>query len=199
MMIRHILLVCSVVLLLAGAVQAQSASDSKGEVFFGYALNRTNQEGALQDAGVPNDIGSLNLNGFNFQLGLDVGHTNTTNFIGIVGDIGGYFGTHRKLTPDDPQDLKMYTLTMGPQFTNRSHGILQPFVRALAGVSYIDGNYGGGISDDTGFALILGGGLDIKVHPSVAIRMPQLDYIGMRHNSVTIHNFRFATGLTVLF
>ena len=198
-MIRYLILVLSLVLLLAGAVQAQSASDPKGEVFFGYALNRTNQEDALKDAGVPNDIGSLNLNGFNFQLGLDVGHTNTTNFIGIVGDIGGYFGTQRKLTPDDPQDLKIYTFTIGPQFTNRSHKVLQPFVRALFGFSYIDGNYGGGISDDTGFAMILGGGLDVKVHPSVAIRIPQLDYIGMRHNSVSIHNFRFVTGLTVLF
>jgi len=198
-MIRHLFLILSVVLLLAGAVQAQSASDPKGEVFFGYSLLRTNQGNALDDAGVPNDVGSLNLNGFNFQLGLDVGHTNTTNFIGIVGDIGGYFGTQRKLTPDNPQDLKIYTFTIGPQFTNRSHSVLQPFVRALFGASYIDGNYGGGISDDTGFAMILGGGLDIKVHPSVAIRLPQLDYIGMRHNSVSIHNFRFATGLTVLF
>ena len=198
-MIRHLILVLSLVLLLAGAVQAQSASDPKGEVFFGYSLLRTNQGNALDDAGVPNDIGSLNLNGFNFQLGLDVGHTNTTNFIGIVGDIGGSFGTQRNLTPDDPQDLKIYTFTIGPQFTNRSHKVLQPFVRALFGISYIDGNYGGGISDDTGFAMIFGGGLDVKVHPSVAIRIPQLDYIGMRHNSVSIHNFRFATGLTVLF
>lgn len=198
-MIRRLILILSLVLLLGGAVQAQSNSDSRGEVFFGYTLLRTNQEDALKDAGIPNDIGSLNLNGFNFELGLDVGHTNVTNYIGIVGDIGGYFGTQRTLTPDDPQDLKIYTLTIGPQFTNRSHKVLQPFARALFGISYIDGDYGGGINDDTGFAFILGGGLDVKVHKSVAIRIPQLDYIGMRHNSVLIHNFRFATGLTVLF
>ena len=197
MMIRHVLLILSLVLLLTVAVQAQSASDSRGEFFFGYALNRTFQGSALENAGVPNDLGALNLNGFNVQLGLDVVHTNVTDSVGIVGDIGGYFGKRKGADEDD--DLRMYSFTIGPQFTNRSHSVLQPFIRALFGVSVIDGNYGGGIEDDTGFGIVTGGGLDLKVHPSVAIRLGQVDYFAARHNSIWIKNFRFAAGLTVLF
>jgi hypothetical protein len=199
MMIRHIVLILSLVLLLSVAVQAQSqtASDSRGEFFFGYALNRTFQGSALENAGFENDYGALNLNGFNVQLGLDVVHTNVTDSVGIVGDIGGYFGKRKGADSDD--DLRMYSFTIGPQFTNRSHSVLQPFIRALFGVSVIDGNYGAGIEDDTGFGIVTGGGLDIKVHPSVAIRVGQLDYFAARHDSVWIKNLRFAAGLTVLF
>ena len=93
----------------------------------------------------------------------------------------------------------VYTVTAGPQFTNRSHKVLQPFVRALFGVSYIDGDLGAGVKDDLGFAFIAGGGLDVKVSPGMALRIAQLDYLGMRHNSVLINNFRFGAGVSFLF
>jgi hypothetical protein len=55
---------------------------------------------------------------------------------------------------------------------------------------------------NTDLALGFGGGVDIKVHPSVAIRAVQLDYLPFRvRNPITLdkewsHNLRVQVGLT---
>jgi len=144
---------------------------------------------ALHDAGINNKVGGWSQNGVNVAVGGKVGHTGITDSISIVGDFGAYYG---KLYGDR---VMTYTATAGPQFTNRKHNVIHGFVRALFGVSYIDGDLGGGIKDETGFAFILGGGMDAKVGKNVALRIAQLDFVGMRHNSILIKNFRFATGL----
>jgi hypothetical protein len=163
--------------------------DNCGEFFVGYALNRMDLQDALNDRGIQNSMGGWNANGVNVSVGGHLGHTGVTNSISIMGDFGAHYG---KLYGER---VMIYTATAGPQFTNRSHKVLHPFVRALFGVSRIDGDLGGGIEDSTGFAFILGGGVDAKLNKNFGLRIAQLEFTGMRHESVTIKNFRFATGV----
>lgn len=186
---RFFIIFCCVLSLTVVGVDAQSKDDNCGEFFVGYALNRVNLQDALHDTGINNDLGGWNSNGMNVSLGGHVGHTGVTDSISIVGDFGAYYGRLYD------ERVMIYTATAGPQFTNRKHRVLHPFVRALFGVSYIDGDLGGGLKDGAGFAFILGGGFDAKLSKGVGLRIAQLDFVGMHHESVTIKNFRFATGL----
>jgi len=186
---RYFIIFCCILGLALVGVNAQSKDDNCGEIFVGYALNRVDLQDALKDAGINNHLGGWNSNGVNISVGGHIGHTGLTDSISIVGDFGAYYG---KLYGDR---VMIYTATAGPQFTNRKHKVLHPFVRALFGISYIDGDFGGGIRDDTGFAFILGGGFDAKLSKGFGLRLAQLDFVGMRHNSVLIQSFRFATGL----
>ena len=186
---RYFIIFWCVVCLVIVGVNAQSKDDNCGEFFVGYALNRVDLQDALHDAGINNQLGGWNSNGVNVSVGGHIGHTGVTDSISIVGDFGAYYG---KLYGDR---VLIYTATAGPQFTNRKHEFLHPFDRALFGVSHIDGDLGGGFKDETGFAFILGGGFDAKLGKNIGLRIVQLDFVGMRHNSVTIKNLRFATGL----
>ena len=186
---RYLIIICCVFSLAVVGLSAQSKDDNCGEFFIGYALNRMDLQGALDDRGIRNSLGGWNSNGVNVQVGGHVGHTSVTDSISIMADVSAYYG---KLYGER---VMTYTATVGPQFTNRSHKVLHPFVRALFGVSHIDGDLGGGIKDSTGFAFILGGGFDAKLSKNFGLRLAQLDFVGMRHESVTIKNFRFATGL----
>jgi hypothetical protein len=182
---RYFIFSCCVFSLAVAGVSLRAQDDNCGEFFVGYAFNRMD----LQDVGINNSLGGWNTNGVNVSIGGHLGQTAVTDSISIVGDIGAYYGQLYDET------VMIYTATAGPQFTNRRHRVLHPFVRALLGVSYIDGDLGGGLDDGAGFAFTLGGGFDAKLSKSVGLRMAQLDFVGMRHNSVMIKNFRFATGL----
>ena len=188
---RYFIIFCSIVSLAIVSVNAQHYDDNCGEFFVGYAFNRVDLEDALNDSGVNNSLGGWNTNGVNVSVGGHIGHTGVTDSISIVGDFGAHYGQLWG------ERVMIYTAAAGPQFTNRKHKILHPFVRALFGVSYIDGDMGGGLKDDVGFAFILGGGFDAKLGKQVALRVAQLDFVGMRHNSVTVKSFRFATGLAL--
>jgi hypothetical protein len=186
---RIFIIFCCVFSLGVIAVNAQPPDDNCGEFFVGYALNRMDLQDALDDRGIRNSLGGWNSNGVNVSVGGHVGQTGITDSISILGDFSAHYG---KLYGDR---VMIYTATVGPQFTSRKHKVLHPFVRALFGVSHIDGDLGGGITDSTGFAFILGGGFDAKLSKNFGLRIAQLDFVGMRHESVTIKNFRFATGL----
>jgi hypothetical protein len=95
--------------------------------------------------------------------------------------------------------VHQYTALFGPEFSFRSQGKLRPFAHVLFGFSRVDGqkinvdyNNAEGWSDgtqylyigkitgnfsNTGFAMALGGGLDINVNKKFAIRLAQIDYM----------------------
>ncbi len=98
------------------------------------------------------------------------------------------FGFHRK------SGLNDFTYMFGPKITARGEKAM-PFLEALFGGSRLSG--GGGSAN--GFAMALGGGLDLKPWQHVGIRLLQADYLLQRFSGVNNHGVRAQTGLLFLF
>ena len=113
---------------------------------------------------------------------------------------GDYYGTYNeKYVTKGTVQVHQYTMLFGPEFSFRSKGKLRPFAHVLFGFSRVDAhkinvNYNdayGWVNENqsqeigkltgnfssTGFAMALGGGLDINVNKKLAIRLAQIDYL----------------------
>jgi len=109
----------------------------------------------------------------------------TKNFKHILGITGDVSGAYRG-------DDSAYTYTIGPVLTARLPAI-QPFAHALFG----------GITDqrsDNGFAMFLGGGLDVGMRNGIGIRLVQLDWLRTDVSDVTRdRNLRASAGIVIKF
>lgn len=176
---RKILLVAGLLLCLPMLAQAQDTP--KAELFTGYSYLRF---------GRGNGTDYINANGFNASLAANV----TTN-VGLVADFAGHYGSISIRSfglsgLDIKADGNLYTFLFGPRVSARS-GTMIPFAHALFGGSRLS-LYG---ISDTSFAFALGGGLDVKVHDKVAIRLAQLDYLRTGGFDVKQNSFRYSAGL----
>src|SRR5215471_16997650 len=94
--------------------------------------------------------------------------TVTKNFkhvLGIAGDVSGSYAHSRHA----------YTYTGGPVLALRAPAI-QPYVHALfGGISTDQGNVNG--DTNSGFAMFLGGGVDVGWRKGVGIRIIQVDWL----------------------
>ena len=111
----------------------------------------------------------------------------TKNFkhvLGITGDVSGAYHNSRSV----------YTYTVGPVLTARLPAV-QPFAHALfGGISTSNGE------GDNGFAMLLGGGLDIGLRKGVGIRIVQVDWVYTDVNDVSrSKNVRASAGVVVKF
>jgi len=152
------------------AVVASAQLPTKGNVFFGYSYNRAEI--------VSND--AVNLNGWNASL-----EGNFLPWIGIVGDLGGTYGSH----------VGEHNYLFGPRASLRV-GKYRPFAELLVGAAHI--NVGNGAATDTSFANAVGGGLDYQIFGPVSWR-GQLDWIHTRFFSNGQNDVRFSTGIAVHF
>lgn len=109
---------------------------------------------------------------------------NFKHVLGITADFSGAYG----------RDLHAYTYTFGPVFTARLP-VVQPFVHALfGGITVSDG------ASTTGFAMYLGGGLDIGLRKGIGIRLIQADWLSTRDSGVTFNkNVRASAGIVLKF
>jgi hypothetical protein len=124
--------------------------------------------------------GGPNLNGWN---GAITGSFNKT--FGITGDFSGVYGSGGSF----------YTFAVGPKLTAHLP-VVKPFVHALVGGARVSGGGGGGT---TGFATMLGGGLDVG-HGHLAWRVVQADWMLTRFSGFTDKkNVRVSTGLVLRF
>jgi opacity protein-like surface antigen len=104
-----------------------------------------------------------------------------------------------------PSGLNAHTLTylFGPRLTYRAYGRLDPFGEVLFGGAHIHGQTYGftGSGTESSFAMAIGGGVDYKWKPSVAIRLIQADYLYTRLGAPTTHqnNFRLQAGVVFRF
>ena len=164
---RLIFLAGLILVLLPLSLWAQTTPQA--EVFAGYSYVRA--------GGGPPDI---NLHGIDFSA---AGNVNST--FGIVADIG-YYRSSGFIVP-----VNAVSYLFGPRISYRGNEKVTPFFQTL---------YGGvrtsaaGTSDNM-FAMTVGGGIDVTVHPSVAIRVAQAEYLLTRSNGVSTSNFRFAAGV----
>jgi hypothetical protein len=168
----------------APALRAQDDS-SKLEVYGGYDYVRFNVNADV--TGQP-PFQTFNANGGGGQLVYNV-----DNWLGVLGDVGGYWATnattHGAAVP----------YLFGPR-ANLRRGKITPFAQVLlGGVVTSSGIEQSGWQSH--FAMSAGGGIDIKVSRHVSIRPVQAEYFmtkipdGLNNRQ---DNFRLSTGISLL-
>lgn len=80
-----------------------------------------------------------------------------------------------------PQGLSLVSFTVGPRFTYPIYARYAPFVQTLFGAAHGFDSYFPVVSGPTGasngFAMLAGGGLDVRMKSYLAIRPLQVDYL----------------------
>lgn len=180
---------------------AQTSGDeyNKNEFFVGFSHQQVDR----------GDYDSFN--------GANVSYVRNVNrYVGIKGDVSGAFkneefsgsftsptgtGTFRSENKNS-----LYNFLGGVQVKdNASEARFKPFGHALAGVAHYRNKFENttngvnfdGTFHDTGFAVAVGGGLDIKINDRFDFRAIQADYNPIRINNEWSNNFRFGIGLVI--
>ena len=165
---RTLVLITGVLLLLPLSLAAQEIP--KAELFTGYSLLR--MEGT-------------NLQGFNISMAANINRN-----LAIVADFSGNYGTsdERVFGLASNVDFTAHSFTVGPRVGERIDDRWKMFAHALFGVTRLsfDADLTGpfttqSFSDDSvAFAGFFGGGLDMKLTDSAALRLFQADYFVFR-------------------
>jgi opacity protein-like surface antigen len=149
------------------------------EIFLGYSYLRAVPTLAAGNRFVWLNGGSTSI-AFNFN-----------RYLGLVGDFGGYADSQLRLngaaTPAKVADSSgsAYTYLFGPRLSFRQHERITPFVQVLFGGVHasdvtLSGCSGAGctpLPSENKFAMTAGGGLDVRVHRHIAIRVIQAEYL----------------------
>jgi opacity protein-like surface antigen len=170
----------------APAIKAQEQAP-KLEVYGGYYYARFNVNS--NTSGVPSSE-SFNGNGGGGQL-----EYNANNWLGVVGDLGGYGATS---TTNGALVGGAFTYLFGPR-VNFRHGKVTPFAQTLfGGIRTTDGIIQSG--SENNFAMTAGGGVDFKVSKHVSVRPVQAEYFmtkipdGLSNRQ---DNLRLGTGIVL--
>ena len=170
----------------------------KAEVFGGYSYLHTRDDGF-----------STNFNGASGSVAI-----NANEWFGVVGDFGYYHASPdvssiTVLLPgvNASASLNTFSFLFGPKITMRGHEKFTPFAQALLGgarqKTTLDvTGFGSTSSSETAFAMALGGGFDVKVAKSVAIRLVQVEYVLTKFNdgdNNRQNSVRISTGLVFRF
>jgi hypothetical protein len=151
---------------------------------------------------------TLNINRY---LGVEVNsHYNAGNIMKTYGTINS-IPTNSRIRVSD------FSCLMGPRFALRKDEKVTPFVHVLAGVNRIRVKPSlvvGGVDEtehlgvpynhENGFAVMAGGGLDLKVKKMISVRLFEADYI-MAWNALAtnpktdlnLHNVNLSVGLVL--
>ena len=172
----------------AGTATAQQASASvpQVEVSGDYSYVRANGSSSA---------GAFNLNGGSGSLAYNV-----TEHFGLVADFGAY--RFHGLPPG--LDSTMYTYLFGPRLTIRRFSRVAPFAQVLLGGGRLNANAVGVSAGENGFAMAVGGGLDVPFGRHLAIRALQTEYLLTRFDrsdgsSATQNNLRVSAGIVFHF
>ena len=103
---------------------------------------------------------------------------------------------------------RLHTIAFGPQTRFPEWKRVSVFQHALFGFSLDSERFSSTINgsplatgtlEHHGFAMVLGGGLDVQVSPRLAIRAGQTDYLLVRISGFNSHNFRYSGGVVFRF
>jgi hypothetical protein len=132
----------------------------------------------------------INANGWNASVTGNI----TKNF-GVTGDFSGSYKTISGVS------ARIYSYSGGPVVNLNSGGKLNPFVHALFGGAHFSADLSGvGSGSTNGFTMMMGGGVDAKVAPAIAVRLAQVDWVYYRFNGTSeSHNVRVSTGIVFRF
>lgn len=197
---RKILLAAFIVACAAPFTFAQT-DYNKVDVFLGYSHNRI-------DTGFSNDDPELDdifderegFHGFNGSVA-----GNVSRYVGLKGDYSfhrrSFDNTFAGITASTDADLHQFF--GGVQFKdNSTETRVKPFAHFMAGAAHArsEVDVTGAVTasfdeSETGFAGIIGGGVDFRLSPRVDIRAVQFDYNPTRLGDATQHNFRIGVGV----
>jgi hypothetical protein len=116
--------------------------------------------------------------------------------LGAVADFGGNYGTL------DGATVRVNTYMFGPQLS--LPGRISPFVHVLVGFAheqqdaFASPSYFS-LGSDTSFATAIGGGIDVKVVPFVAVRLIQVDYLRTSWHGMSQNQPRVSAGIVLHF
>jgi hypothetical protein len=150
----------------------------KAEVFGGY-----------QYLHLGGDFTGINANGWDASI-----TGNITKHFGITGDFSGAYKTVSGVSGH------LYTYGGGPVIAYDFGGKVNPFAHAIFGGFTLNAGFGGTSASTNGFAMKIGGGVDVEVNRTVAIRLAQLDW-NYYHAQGTSEskNVSFAAGIVLRF
>jgi hypothetical protein len=142
-----------------------------------------------------NANGGLNLNGASGSFAY-----NFSDRFSAVADVGAY----RFAGLPDGLDSTMYTYVFGPRFSLRKYDRVIPFAQVLVGGIRLNANSGDVNAGKNGFAMAIGGGVDLRLRPRFAIRLIQAEYLLTRlanvsGGSATQNDLRISAGVTFRF
>ena len=142
-----------------------------------------------------NANGGFNLNGASGSFAY-----NFNDRFSAVVDLGAYrFGG----LPSGVEST-MYTYMFGPRLSLQRSGRVIPFAQVLLGGGRLNASSAGVDGGENGFAMAMGGGIDLRFHSRFSIRLVQADYLLTRFRSVsgasaTQNNLRLSTGFVFHF
>ncbi len=156
---------------------ATAQQTPKTEVFGGYSNLVANVSGP-----------SFNLNGLDFSVA-----ENVNSWFGGVLDFTSHFGT------EAGNKVNTQTIAYGPVFSYRKHPNVVPFARGLLGAVRGSADYLDISKPAWQFAVVAGGGLDVKLTDKVALRLIQADYVMTRFSATRQDNIRLSAGIVLRF
>jgi len=182
--------ILTAILLFAALVVVVPANAQEGtaklELYGGYDYVRFNINANV--AGFP-PTATFNGYGGGGQL-----EYNANDWLGMVGDLAGYF------VPTAGSHQEAFSYLFGPRL-NLRRGKLTPFAQILFGGILASGGIGTSGPVDH-YAMTAGGGLECRVSRLIAIRLAQAEYFmtkfpdGLNNRQ---DNFRFGTGVVFRF
>src|SRR2546422_3518449 len=167
MMVR--VAVCLLAVLAIFGSPALAQEQSKADVFAGYSLFRYNP--------ATSGVKSWNMNGGSGSFAY-----NAKNWLGLVGDFGGY---HNGNILSSGVSSNEYTYLFGPRISYRHYEKLTPFGQILFGGAHVTASFAGTSTSDSAFAWGLGGGVDAKINTRFSVRLGQFDYLMTRDRKST--------------
>jgi opacity protein-like surface antigen len=219
---KNILLVCALAAMTVGMLRAQESPLM--EAYGGYTFVRVNT--------------GTQVNAFTTNGGVASFQYNINTNLGFLAEFGGtHQGDISVSGPAFPFDQTQVTYLFGPRvFVNKEHRY-SPFIELLFGgihnsrsysiaTSVLPANYvvPAGVTREVGatttkfrttqnaYAMAMGGGLDIKLSPAVAVRPIQLDYLPSHFSPLNVpgvprgindtnwqHNLRYSAGVVFRF
>lgn len=116
---------------------------------------------------------------------------NLSPWIGVIGDVGGNYKTVSGVT------FKIHTYLSGIRVTGRSEfGRINPFGQFLVGLAQSRAGVRGFSISGNDFAIQPGGGVDIGLSNSVAVRL-QMDFRTIFSEGEKFNEFRFMPGIVI--
>jgi len=185
-------LVLVAVLVMGFSIMAMAQDTPAVEVYGGYSYLRLNP---------PSDIDSksINMNGWNAGAAF-----NGNKYLGFVVNFSGNYGSMDM--PDEAlsADFKIHTVMFGPKFTARK-GKVTSFLQTLFGVARLTGTAADqylnnqDIVSENDFAMSVGGGVDVNLNNSFALRPVQIDYVAVKYGLTGdfLKNFQYSAGIVL--
>ena len=147
-----------------GALSAFAEEAPRGDVAAGYSFMHFGGSG------------SSDAQGGSFSAAV-----NANRWFGIACDFGAY----------SQSSTKTFTYLVGPRFSVRTRTRITPYVETLFGDTHFTTS---GFPSTNGFTALAGGGVELGMSRSVALR-PQLDYLAIRSGGSTLNTARISVGL----